>query len=119
MSYYGSQIITMEATLTLRKRSKMSFILYKISSSWRQWFLRQQEGSTREKGPFNVYIFQQPIALSKTGRFQNNSDRWKKGTKNYITVSLVLKITSCFRYWPLHDISQYFVIEFVPSAVLS
>ena len=29
----------------------------------------------REKGLVNVYIFQQPIALSKTRRFQNNSDR--------------------------------------------
>ena len=29
----------------------------------------------REKDLVNVYIFQQPIALSKTGRFQNNSDR--------------------------------------------
>ena len=28
-----------------------------------------------EKGPVNVYIFQQPIALSKTGRFHNNSER--------------------------------------------
>ena len=23
------------------------------------------------------------------------------------------------RYWPLHDISQFFIIEFVPSAGLS
>ena len=33
------------------------------------------EGKAREKGQVTVYIFQQPIALSKTGRFQNNSDR--------------------------------------------
>ena len=30
---------------------------------------------TCEKGLVNVYIFQQPIALSKTERFQNNSGR--------------------------------------------
>ena len=36
------------------------------------------EDKAREKGPVNVYIFQKPIALSKTGRFQSNSDRWKK-----------------------------------------
>ena len=36
------------------------------------------EDKAREKGLVNVYIFQQPIALFKTGRFQNNSDRWKK-----------------------------------------
>ena len=36
------------------------------------------QDKVREKGLVNVYIFQQPIALSKTGRFQNNSDRWKK-----------------------------------------
>ena len=36
------------------------------------------EDKAREKGPVNVYIFQQPIALSQTGRFQNNSDRSKK-----------------------------------------
>ena len=29
----------------------------------------------REKDLVNVYIFQQPIALSKTEQFQNNSDR--------------------------------------------
>ena len=33
------------------------------------------EDKTREKGLVNVYIFQQPIAQYKTGRFQNNSDR--------------------------------------------
>ena len=33
------------------------------------------QDKAREKGLVNVYIFQQPIALSKTGRFQNNSDR--------------------------------------------
>ena len=33
------------------------------------------EDKAREKGLANVYIFQQPIALSKTGRFQNNSER--------------------------------------------
>ena len=36
------------------------------------------EDKAREKSLVNVYIFQQPIALSKTGRFQNNLDRWKK-----------------------------------------
>ena len=30
------------------------------------------------KGLVNVYIFHQPIALSKRGRFQNNSEKWKK-----------------------------------------
>ena len=33
------------------------------------------EDKAREKDLVNVYIFQQPIALSKTGRFQNNSER--------------------------------------------
>ena len=46
-------------------------------------------GQTREKGLFNVYIFQQPIALSKTGRFQNNSADERKGGKVHIRVSLV------------------------------
>ena len=36
------------------------------------------EDKALEKGLVNVYIFQQPIALSKTWRFQNKSDRWKK-----------------------------------------
>ena len=36
------------------------------------------QDKAREKGLVNVYIFQQPNALSKTGRFQNNSDKWKK-----------------------------------------
>ena len=33
------------------------------------------EDKAREKSLVNVYIFQQPIALSKTGRFQDNLDR--------------------------------------------
>ena len=33
------------------------------------------QDKAREKGIVNVYIFQQPIALSEIGRFQNNSDR--------------------------------------------
>ena len=33
------------------------------------------EDKVREKELVNVNIFQQPIALSKTGRFQNNSER--------------------------------------------
>ena len=33
------------------------------------------QDKARKKGLANVYIFQQPIALSKTIRFQNNSDR--------------------------------------------
>ena len=33
------------------------------------------EDRTCEKGLLNVYIYQQPIALSKIVRFQNNSDR--------------------------------------------
>ena len=33
------------------------------------------QDKAREKGLVNVYIFQQRIALSKTGLFQNNSDR--------------------------------------------
>ena len=36
------------------------------------------ESKAFRKGLVNVYIFHQPIALSKTGRFQNNSERWKK-----------------------------------------
>ena len=36
------------------------------------------EDKAREKGLVNVYIFQQPIALSNTGRFQNNSERLKE-----------------------------------------
>ena len=36
------------------------------------------EDKAREKSLVNVNIFQQPIALSKTGRFHNNSERWKK-----------------------------------------
>ena len=36
------------------------------------------EDKARENGLVNVYIFQQPIALSKTRQFQNNSDRGKK-----------------------------------------
>ena len=40
----------------------------------------------REKGLVNVCIFQQPVALSKTGRLQNTE---RKGAKDYITVSLV------------------------------
>ena len=33
------------------------------------------EDKAFRKGLVNVYIFQEPIALSKTGRFQNNSER--------------------------------------------
>ena len=33
------------------------------------------QDKAREKDLVNVYIFQQPIALSKTRLFQNNSDR--------------------------------------------
>ena len=33
------------------------------------------EAKVREKELVKVYIFQKPIALSETGRFQNNSDR--------------------------------------------
>ena len=36
------------------------------------------EDKAFRKGLVDVYIFHQPIALSKTGRFQNNSERWKK-----------------------------------------
>ena len=36
------------------------------------------EDKTREKGPVNVYIFEQTIALSKTGRVQNNSEMKEK-----------------------------------------
>ena len=36
---------------------------------------RLLQDKMREKGLVNVYIFEQPIALSKTRRFQNNSDR--------------------------------------------
>ena len=34
-----------------------------------------EDNKAHGEGPVNVYIFQQPIALYKTGRFQNNSDR--------------------------------------------
>ena len=47
------------------------------------------EDKAREKGLVNVCIFQLPIALSKTGRFQNNSEDERKDTKDYIKVSLV------------------------------
>ena len=33
------------------------------------------EEKAREKELVNVYIFQQPVAPSKTGRFQNKSER--------------------------------------------
>ena len=33
------------------------------------------EDKVREKSLVNVYIFQQPISLSETERFQNNSER--------------------------------------------
>ena len=36
---------------------------------------RLLKDQAHQNGPVNVYIFQQPIALSKTGRFQNNLDR--------------------------------------------
>ena len=36
------------------------------------------EDKAREKGLVNVYIFQQLIALPKTGRFQTNAETWKK-----------------------------------------
>ena len=36
------------------------------------------EEKTFTKGLVDVYIFHQPIALSKARRFQNNSERWKK-----------------------------------------
>ena len=44
------------------------------------------EDKAREKGLVNVYISQQPITLSKTGRFQRDE---RKDTKDYIKVSLV------------------------------
>ena len=47
------------------------------------------EDKAFRKGLVNVYIFHQPIALSKTGRFQNNSEDKRKGSKDYIKVSLV------------------------------
>ena len=47
------------------------------------------EDKAREKDHVNVYIFQQPTALSKTGQFQINSDRRKKGAKDCIKASLV------------------------------
>ena len=52
------------------------------------------EDKALRKGLVNVYIFHQPIALSKTGRLQNSSERY--GSKDYIKVSLVLKIAFCF-----------------------
>ena len=36
------------------------------------------EDKAFRKGIVDVYIFHQLIALSKTGRFQNNSEKWKK-----------------------------------------
>ena len=38
------------------------------------------EDKARERGLVNVYIFQQPIALSKTGQFQINQTDERKGT---------------------------------------
>ena len=64
------------------------------------------EDRVREEGLVNVFSFQQPIALSKRGRFQDNSEE-RKGSRDYIKVSLVLKIASCFeiltitRYQPM------------------
>ena len=60
------------------------------------------EGKAFRKGLVDVYIFHQPIALSKTRRFQNNFERWKKGNKDYIKVRSGLKIR--FLVW---DISHY------------
>ena len=77
------------------------------------------QDKAREKGPINVYIFQQPIALSKTGRFQNTQTDERKGTKDYITVILVYRIASWFETLAITRIGQFFVIEFVPSAALS
>ena len=51
---------------------------------WRKslvWLLRKLmykcnlKDKAHEKGLVNVYLFRQPIALSETGRFQNNSVR--------------------------------------------
>ena len=47
------------------------------------------EDKVFRKGLVNVYIFHQPIALSKTGRFQNNSVREKIVKIIYIKVNLV------------------------------
>ena len=49
--------------------------------------LLQDKG--REKGLFNVYIFQQPIALSKQDDFKITQTDERKGTKDYIKACLV------------------------------
>ena len=41
-------------------------------------FLGLLEDKAFRKGIVDVYIFHQPISLSNTGQFQNNSERWKK-----------------------------------------
>ena len=47
------------------------------------------EDKVRENELVNVYIFQQPIALSKTGRFKITHRDERKDNKDYIKVSLV------------------------------
>ena len=47
------------------------------------------EDKAREKGLVNVYISQQPIALSKQDDFKVTQTDERKGTKDYIKVSLV------------------------------
>ena len=47
------------------------------------------EDKVRENELVNVYIFQQPIALSKTERFKITHRDERKDNKYYIKVSLV------------------------------
>ena len=47
------------------------------------------EDKVRENELVNVYISQQPIALSKTGRFKITHRDERKDNKDYIKVSLV------------------------------
>ena len=47
------------------------------------------QDKAREKGLVNVYIFQQPLLCLKQDDFKIAQTDERKGTKDYITVSLV------------------------------
>ena len=78
------------------------------------------EDKAREKGLLNISTFFSNLLLClKQDDFQITHTDERKGTKDYMKVSLAKKIASCFailtmtRYWPI------FVIEIVPSTKLS
>ena len=54
------------------------------------------EDKAREKGLVNVYIFSNPSLCLKQDDFRITQTDERKGTKDYITVGLVLQIASCF-----------------------